>query len=55
MNLTVTAEMAEVANKYLHKTAHENKIVAPKLKCLFFLKLLAKQVTAVAKTCPPVK
>lgn len=36
--------MAEVANKYLRKTAHENKIAEPKLKCLCFLKLLAKQV-----------
>lgn len=44
MSPTVTPEMAEVANKYLHKTAHENKIAASKLKCLFFLKLLAKQV-----------
>lgn len=39
----MTPEMAEVANKYLHKTAHENKIAAHKLKCLCFLKLLAKQ------------
>lgn len=35
MSLTVTPEMAEVAYKYLHKTAHENKIAEPKLKSLF--------------------
>lgn len=57
----MTPEVAEVANKYLHKSDHENKTAAPKLKCLCFLKQLVKPadepiaVTAVAKTCPLVK
>lgn len=42
MSLTVTPEMAKVANKYLLKTAHENKIAAPKPEVSLFLKASCK-------------
>lgn len=42
MSLTVTPEIAEVANKYLLKTAHKNKIAAPKPEVSLFLKASCK-------------
>ena len=42
MSPTVTPEIAEVAIKYLHKTAHENKIAAPKPEVSLFLKATCK-------------